>query len=204
MWNGLLGVCLALALYLPNAAIAETCEESFVRLLADGNGAGPVRIHVTQEIKGRMTSTSFFYSISPTHWMSKTIEPENLPWVLVYDDVMFTSADKGKSWQKLRAIDSEANLADAKNDAQKDSQTVTTPHCGEETLGEVPHDTVEAVYTLHAAEGMINRAKFWVNRQTGFISKAAYEINGSGFESTTTQLIEAVPGMALPVPQRLP
>lgn len=204
MRSGFLGVCWALALYLPNAASAETCEETFVRLLADGNGAGPTRTQITQEIKGGMTSRSYFYSISPTHWMSETIEPQNLPSVLVHGDVMFISADKGKSWQKLRTIDSEGNLADAKNAAEKDSQTATNPSCGEETLGEVPHDTAEALYTLHAAEGMNNRAKFWVNRETGFISRAVYEIKGGGFESTTTQLIWAAPGLALPEPQQLP
>jgi hypothetical protein len=187
---------LASAMALP--ASAETCRDRFVRLLVEGNGDGAVKIHVTQEIKGAPSSQNWFYQQEPGHWMTEVIEPAGQPWVLTHNDVMYTSADKGESWTKLRDFDSDPDAARAQ--MEESAQTAKNEVCGNEELDGVMFDTVEADYVSLQGFKSENHHKYWVHPDTGFIAKAVYHLKSENFESTTTQLIEAAPDLKLPTP----
>ena len=182
-------------------AQAETCHEKFVRLMVDGNDDQPVKIHVVQESKGAKPSTNEFFLQTTGHWMTKMIDPANQPWVLTYNNTMYTSADEGKSWAKIRAVDSAQNAASGLRDRQENAQTVSNAVCGEEVLDGVAHDTVEADFKTLQNFKTENHYKYWVNRETGWISKATYQTKGEGYEGFTTQVIEPAPELSLPTPE---
>jgi hypothetical protein len=186
---------------LPSHSLADACHDRFVRLLVEGNGDGPVKIHATQEIKGAPPSTNYFYQTEPGHWMTETIEPAGQPWVLTYNNTMYTSADEGETWTVLRELDSVQNQDAADRGLRENAETVKNAKCGEEVLDGVAHDTVEADYTMVSAGGMENHTKYWVNRETGYIDKTTYLMKSDAFESLTTQMIEKAPGLDLPKPE---
>jgi hypothetical protein len=182
------------------SAEADACEERFVRLLLDGNGNGPVKIHVTQEIKGAPVTENWFYQVSPGHWMTEMVTPADQPWVLTYDDAMYTSSDKGGTWTKLRDLDSDANADSAKANMMENAETARNAACGTEELDGVAYETVQADYDTLQNFKSENHHKYWVHPDTGFIAKAVYELKAENFESMTTQLIEAAPDLVLPTP----
>nr|WP_321445749.1 hypothetical protein [uncultured Cohaesibacter sp.] len=186
---------------LPAISHAQTCLDRFKMLLENGNGDDPVKIHVTQEIVGGMKSTNYFYQAKPGHWMSEMIEPATMPWTLTYDNVMYSSADQGKSWTKVREMDSAANAKAAKEQMQANLKTARDAACSEEELDGVMHTTIEGAYTAAGGFKTENQNKYWVNPNTGFIAKAFYHMKADNFESKTTQMIEAAPDLDLPKPQ---
>ncbi len=192
---------IAILLVSVHPGLSETCHEKFVRLMVGGNSDQPVKIHVTQAQKGAKPSTNNFFQQSPGHWMTQMIEPANQPWVLTHNNTMFTSADEGKSWQKIRTLDSEHNDENARNDRRKNAETVRNAVCGEEALDGVAHETVEADFNTLQSYKTENHYKYWVNRETGWISKATYRTKGEGYEGVSTQLIVAAPELSLPTPE---
>lgn len=182
-------------------AHAETCREKFIRLLTGATShEEPVKIHVTQEIKGGPASVNYNYQASAGHWMSEMVTPAGGLWTLVYNDVMYTSADKGKTWKKLRALDSQKNNEGASKMLRNAADTVENASCATEDLNGVPHETVEAdyAYVAHKTE---HHDKHWINPQTGKITKSTRITRNANFESKTTQLIEPAPGLQLPTPE---
>jgi len=194
------GAALLLLALPAESTLAETCEERFVHLLVDGNDEGAVKIHATQEIKGGPTTKNWFLQVSPGHWMSEPIEPPGQPWVLTYDNAMYTSTDGGKSWTKLRDTDSAGDAATSKANLRENAKTTRNAVCGEETVDGNAYETVEADYDTLQNFKTENHFKYWVEPASGFIARATYAMKGNGFESFTTQLIERAPGLTLPTP----
>jgi hypothetical protein len=182
----------ALLLASASPGLAETCQEKFANLLINGNGEGPVKIHLIQDIKGSKPSTNDFFMVSNGHWMTKMIEPAS-GWVLGYNNTMFQSVNEGKTWKKVRDFDSEKNHNNTIKDLEENSKTARNAACGEAEIDGVMHDIVEADYDTFQNFKSENHHKYWVNRKTGFISKATYNIKGKGFESFTTQTSQKAP-----------
>ena len=184
------------------SGFAESCEESFVRLLVHGNGeAGPIKIHVTQQMKGAKPTMNWSYQIDTGHWMSEMIEPANGQWTLVYKDTMYSSGDKGKSWQKVRGLDSAQNTDDATRKREEDAKSARNIACGEEEIDGVVYGVVEGDYTSTVGMTLENHHKYWVARDTGWIARVSYKMSGNGFEITTLQRIEKAPDLTLPMPE---
>ncbi len=194
-------VCVGILAAAVQSANAETCEETFARLYLGGNGEKPVKIHVTQEIKCNKPSINEFYYAKLGHWMTKMIDPANQGWSLGYNNALFTSADKGKTWKRVSAMDSQKNKETQDKNKRDNAKTVKNASCAEEDLGGVAHQTVEADFkSLHGSKSD-NRFKYWVNKDAGQITKATYHIKQTGFESFTTQLIEPAGDLKLPEPK---
>lgn len=191
----------ALLLASVQPGLSETCHETFVRHMIGGNDKGPVKIHVVQDIVGGSKSTNHFFQMSTGHWMTQMIDPANQPWTLTYNNTMYTSADKGKSWKKIRSFESQAQGEIALKNRKENAKTVKNAACGEEVLDGVMHDVVEAEFNTLQNFATENHFKYWVNRDTGWISKADYRMKGKGFESFSTQIIEAAPDLTLPTPE---
>ena len=191
----------AILLLTTQAGSAESCHDHFVRLMVGGNDVGPIKTHVTQEIKGAPASTNYFYQAAPGHWMTQMIKPANQGWVLAYNNTMYTSSDKGKSWKKIRTMDSAANAESGRKSRAESAKTVKNAQCAEEALEGVAHKVVEADF--EGAQGMktSNHYTYWVNAENGWISKAIYHVKSKSFESKTTQLVEPAPGLELPKPE---
>ena len=183
------------------AAQSQTCEERFKTLLLEGNGDGPVKILAEQEIVGGMISKNWFYRAADGHWMSEMIEPSNMQWTLTYNNALYSSSDKGESWNKIRDVDSAQNATNAKAAMKQNAETVTNAKCSQDNFEDQTYDLIEGDYKTVAGFQSDNHHKYWVNPETGFIRKAFYHMKAEAFESKTTQLIEAASGLQLPTPK---
>jgi hypothetical protein len=194
------------ALCLP--ASAETCREKFMRVMVGRNEPAPgvkpedhpMKIRVITEIKGQKPMTNWHYSIGKGHWMTEMIDPPNLPSSLVYDNVMFYSTDKGKTWKKIRNIEKESKLVDHKKRLRDAAASAKNEVCGEELLDGVKHETVAADYVYADMDAKFHET-FWVNPATGWVTKARLHTVQPGFESVTTQFPQKAPGLTLPTPK---
>ena len=121
---------LATALLLSSTqfSAAETCQEKFVRLLVDGNANVPTKIDIVTEPKnGAVTKNEFFYQ-KTGHWMTVMTEPVQ-PITLAYNNTMYTSSDKGKTWKKIRSMDSEKNEKIGRENRVDNAKTVKNAVC---------------------------------------------------------------------------
>ncbi len=191
----------ALLLASTQAAFANPCQEKFAQLLIHGNGDRPSIIRITTEPKGGQVSKNDFFFKTTGHWMTVMTEPANQPVTLAYDNKMYTSSDNGKSWKKIRDMDSEKNRLDNIRNQEANAKTIKNAVCGEELLDGVMHDTVEADFDTVQQYKSSNHYKYWVNRKTGRITKSTYDSKSSGYQSFTTQVIEDAPDLTLPMPE---
>ena len=193
----------ASAIFLASAlpSLAEPCKEKFAQLLIQGNGEHPVTIRITSEPKGGKVSKNDFFFKTTGHWMTVMTDPANQPITLAYNNKMYTSSDEGKSWKKVRDMDSEKNRLDNIKNQEANAKTIKNAACGEEMLDGILHDTVEADFDTVQQYKSSNHYKYWVNRETGWITKATYDTKSSGYESFTTQLLEKTPDLKLPMPE---
>ena len=180
---------------------ANPCQEKFAQLLVHGNGDRPSIIRITTEPKGGQVSKNDFFFKTTGHWMTVMTEPANQPVTLAYNNKMYTSSDNGKSWKKVRDMDSEKNRLDNIKNQEANAKTIKNAVCGEELLDGVMHDTVEADFDTVQQYKSSNHYKYWVNRKTGRIAKSTYDSKSSGYESFTTQIIEDAPDLTLPMPE---
>lgn len=193
-------VTIAFLLGATQPGLSETCHEKFVRLMVYGNPDEAVKIHVVSKMKGGSTSKNNFYQVKKGHWMTEMIEPAS-PWTLVHNNIMYVSADKGKSWKKIRSFDAKENGGDGKKDQIENSKTVKNAACGEEEYKGIMHETVEADFNTLQNYKTENHYKYWVNPKSGYVSKVTYDTKGKGFGSLTTQTMEPAPDLTLPTPE---
>lgn len=175
------------------------CQKQFAGYFVERSKLVGVKIHVTQVIKGGIPTENWNYQVAPGHWMSEAIKPAGLPWTLVHDNTMFSSRDKGKSWQKVRTLDSKQRAEDVAANLKATLATVHDVACGTEDLNGVAHKKISASYKMpkYATE---HRETYWIQPDTGWMAKAITTTKGKGFEMSVTQLIEPVPGLKLPTP----
>lgn len=193
----LLSLCLWLAFSV--SASADGCRDDFAKLLTDRPDQSPVKIHITQEIQGGMTMKNYNYQANSGHWMTEMITPAQMQWTLVHDDKMYTSSDKGKSWKKLRDLNSAQNNSASNQGLLEAAETIKNASCGQEDLDGVPHKTLEADYDYPKLKTK-HHEKFWVNVKSGWIAKSVMQTTTGSFSSTTTQIIEPAPELKLPTP----
>lgn len=191
----------ALLLASAQPGLANSCQDKFAQLLIHGNGDQPSIIRITSEPKGGKVSKNDFFFKTTGHWMTVMTEPANQPITLAYKNKMYTSADEGKSWKKVREMDSEQNRLNNIKNQEANAKTIKNAVCGEEMLDGVMHDTVEADFDTVQQYKSSNHYKYWVSRETGRITKATYDSKSSNYESFTTQLIEEAPDLTLPMPE---
>lgn len=185
-------------------ALAETCEEKFVRLLGEGKpDSGPVRLHIFQELKGYPKSENYYYSMGNDVMagMQEPIEPKNGMWTLFLDNKMYTSMD-GKVWTFGRVLDAQSDPEAVAETQRKDAKTSVNIVCGEEDLDGVPHETLEGDYNSSGLQGAVVHTKYWINRETQWMSKNYIQSNANGIESHWTEIIEPWPDLVLPNPEQ--
>ncbi len=181
-------------------SLGETCQERFTRLFIDRAPKGPITIHVTQKLGAAAATVNENHQIDSGHWMSRMIEPANHPWTLAYGKGLYASTDQGKSWKKVRDLDSQQAFDDAIARLKEQAKTVRNATCDTDAIDGVAHDTVEAEYD-NAAQKSTHKDRFWVNKATGWVSKATSWSKYPAFEMTLSQLISPAPDLKLPKPE---
>ncbi|MEM5583570.1 hypothetical protein WNZ15_13980 [Roseibium sp. AS2] len=182
------------------AALADPCQDKFTELYLQLDQGMPTKTIATTAFKGAPPSTNEFLHVSQDHYMTVPTSPAG-PWVLGYNNVLYQSGDEGKTWQKVREMETGQNADKARADKLTNAETIRSAACGEEDLGGETVDVVAADITV--SQGMVteNRYTYWVRRGDGFIVKAVYDTTAPSFEMTTTQVIEKAPGLTLPAPE---
>jgi len=186
------------------SAFAETCEDGFARLLAERNpDRGPVRIHIFQEIVGMMKSENYHYSMGngTMDGMTEMIEPENMMWSLFLGNKMYSSSDKGKTWDFVREMDAASDPEAVKAKLREDAKTASGVACASEELDGKAFDTVEGDYVSSMLQGASVHQKYWVEPDTGIIGKVTTNTKAQGVESNFTQIIEPWTDPKLPTPE---
>lgn len=187
------------SLVIPTAALADECRDEFIRLMTERNTDAPTKILVTQEIKGGMKTVNWNYQDGKGNWMSEMVEPANAQWSMGLDNVLYSSTDQGKTWVKVRDMEEQNEAHQTSLDER--AETVENAVCAEAELDGIAHRTVEADYKmLGSFEADIND-RFWVNAETGYITRLDTQMKSSAFESSITQVMEPAPDLEFPKPQ---
>lgn len=193
-------IAAAMLLASTQSGLADNCHDKFVSLLINGNGDKPTKINIITEPKGGKLTKNEFYILNQGHWMTVMIEPVQ-PITLAYNNAMFTSPDEGKTWKKVRTMDSAQNKIDNIKNQKENSKTVHNAVCSEEELNGIVHETIQADFNTVQAYKSENHYKYWVNPKTGWISKVIYDSKSNGYESKTTQILIPAPDLTLPTPE---
>jgi len=182
------------------AAFADACTDRFTELYLQLDQETPTRTAATTAFKGAPPSTNEFLYLGPDHYMTVPTSPAG-PWVLGYKNVLYQSADEGKSWEKIREMDTSQNADKANADKRANAETIRNAVCGEDDLNGEAVEVVAADITV--SQGMVteNRYTYWVRHSDGFIVRAVYDTKAPNFEMMTTQEIEKAPGLTLPAPE---
>lgn len=181
-------------------AFADPCQDRFTELYLQHDQGVPTRSASTVAFKGAPPSQNDFLYVSQDHYMTVPTSPAG-PWILGYNNVLYQSADEGKTWEKIREMDTGQNADKARDDKLANAETVRNAVCGEEELDGEAAEVVAADITI--SQGMVteNRYTYWVRKSDGFIVKAIYDTKAPNFEMVTTQVIEKAPGLSLPTPE---
>ncbi|WP_306142024.1 hypothetical protein [Roseibium sp. MMSF_3412] len=185
---------------LSQPALADDCIARFTEIYMQLDQGVPTKTVATTQFKGAPATVNDFLFLSQDHHMTVPTNPAG-PWVLTYQNVMYQSADEGKSWTKVRDLDSAQNAEGAIAAKKTNAETIRNASCGEDSIDGVSLEKVAADLTV--SQGMVteNRYTYWLSRDDGFIVKALYETTAPNFEMVTTQTIEAAPELSLPTPQ---
>ena len=191
----------ATLLCLPIPALADDCRDRVVKLVIDSMTVKPSQGHLTSEIKGGQSTENTFEIAAWDHMLFKSIKPANAPWTLTYKGAMYQSSDAGKSWRKVHSFDAKEQRAIQVKNVTAQANSARNAVCGEEALNGVMHDVLEADMTYPKPRSFDIHSKYWVNRNTGFVSKAVSRMSSKNFESVTTQTWMPAEGLVLPLPK---
>ncbi|MHA7775951.1 hypothetical protein [Roseibium sp. M-1] len=183
-----------------SVSFADPCQDRFTELYLRLDQEIPTRTAVTTAFKGAPETKNDFLYLSADHYMTVPTSPAG-PWVLGYENVLYQSDDDGKTWAKIREMDTGQNADKARADKETNAATIRNAACGEE---EVNGEAVEVVAAdITVSQGMVteNRYTYFVRRSDGFIVKAIYDTKAPNFEMVTTQEIQTDPGLTLPMPE---
>jgi hypothetical protein len=187
----------------PAEADDAACLERFRSLVADGNpDRGPVRIHVLQTV-GNQQTENYFYSAGggSGDGLMEPVRNMGDMWVLFRNQKMYTSNDAGKTWAFGRDMDDASQPEAYKAQVRKDLETVAKVACAEETLDGVAHDTVEGEFNSSALQGAATFNKYWINRETGWLTRYVSASGSGAGKLEVTQTIEPAPDLQLPNPE---
>ena len=181
-------------------ALADSCQDRFQALYLKLDQSTPTRSEVTTAFKGAPPSTNDFLYVSEDHYMTVPISPAG-PWILGYNNVLFQSSDEGKSWKKVREMDTGKNAEQARADKEANAATIRNAVCGEDEFDGEAVDVIAADITVKQGTVSENRYAYWVRRSDNFVVKSIYDTKASAFEVMITQVIKKAPDLTLPTPE---
>jgi hypothetical protein len=181
-----------------DAACAKRIGDLLKRSVSD---VRPGRATMTIEMKGAPAMVSEYLLAGPSHGLHKPVSPPSPSWTLTTPGAMFQSTDGGKTWKKVRTFDAAAQKAQTEKTVAAQAQSITEAVCGNEPIDGVAHDKLEATITNPPPGEFKMRNTYWMNSETGFISKTIMRVVSGGPKSVTTQEWTPAPGLKLPKPE---
>ena len=182
--------------------LAEDCGEKLSRLMIEWlEPRAPATAMMTVETKGQPTTRNEFLHLDWDKYMVKTVEPAGGPWYLTLEGTTYQSSDGGQSWTKAYSFDHNDTRAKSDESVKQQASTIENAVCGEEDLGGVKHETIEADMTSTTNTVVHIHAKYWINPDNGFVTKATSRMTMEGFENFTIQEWTAAPDLTLPSPE---
>jgi hypothetical protein len=183
------------------SGLADDCADRIAQFVIGSVDSVPAEGHIISEIKGQPKTENDFVTVSWKHYLYKPTVPAGGPWLLTYDGTTYQSADEGESWKKLYSFNLEDTRAASIKTVTEQASTIRNAACGEEALDGVVHDVLEADMTNLAPQTFEIHSKYWINRDTGFVAKAATLVKSDSFESSTIQTWRLADGLTLPIPE---
>ncbi|MFN0262704.1 hypothetical protein ACKTEK_02385 [Tepidamorphus sp. 3E244] len=188
--------------FLATPAMAEECAGKVARLMVEWTEFREPTVSKMEVVtEGQGKTHSEFAQSAWDHYLYKPTEPAGGPWYLTHDGTMYQSTDEGGSWVALHSFDKQDTREKNIASVEAQAQTVENAVCGEETLDGVAHETLEADTHMSEPTEVHTHAKYWVNKETGFVSKSIITMQQPGFQSTTTQVASPAPDLTLPLPE---
>ena len=181
------------------STLADECKDQFIRLMTDRTTKEPTKVLLTQQIKGGAKTVNWNYQDGKGNWLTQMVVPANVPWSLGLDDALYTSADKGQTWSKVRDMSSENEAHQTSLDER--AATVENAQCADAELDGVMHRTVEADYKMLGSFEADIHDKFWVNSETGYVPRLETKMKSTVFESFIIQELEPAPDLVMPTPE---
>lgn len=181
-------------------AYAETCREQFIRIFAPSEKSQKsLRSYNTATTNGENEQKFNLFSIGDNHILSQALVPA-APWSLIYNQQMFISNDKGKSWIKVRDLPDneldEAALAAKTTGLAK----IGNEECGTDTYEGKETNTIQADLDVTPEAPFKTTVKFWMDTETGNMLKSTTRTIMPGADHFVTQIIEQAPDLVLPTP----
>jgi len=180
------------------SVVAEGCEEKFIRLMTDRTTSEPTKILVTQEIKGGVKTVNWNYQDGKGNWLTEMVEPANAQWSMGLNNVLYSSADKGKTWTKVRDMDTQNEVHQKSLDER--AATIKNAVCQEAEIDGVIHETIEADYKMLGSFKADIHDKFWVNTTSNYVSRLETTMKNTAFESFVVQELQPAPDLVFPTP----
>jgi len=180
-------------------ALANDCQQEFISLMKDRTAKEPTKILVTQQIKDGPKTINWNYQDAKGNWLSEMVEPENAHWSMGLNNVLYSSADKGATWNKIREMEDQNEMHQKSLDER--AATVENAQCGETEFEGVAHKTIEADYKMLGSFNADIHDKFWVNAKTGYVSRLETNMKSTSFESFVIQELEPAPDLTMPNPE---
>ena len=180
-------------------AYADECKDEFIRLMTDRAPKEATKIYITQQIKGAPKTINWNYQDGNGNWLTEVIEPANGQWSMGFDNVLYTSTDKGKTWTKVREMEDQSEAQE--KSLKERISTVTNATCGEVEVDGVTYSTIEADYKMLGSFNADIHDTFWINAETGYVSRLETNMKTSAFENNVVQILEPAPDLILPSPE---
>lgn len=186
----------------PQVAAAETCGEKLSRLMIEWlEPRAPATALMRVETKDQGTTVTRFLHLDADRYMVEAVEPADAPWYLTIEGTTWQSADGGANWTKAYSFNAEETRARNAESVRKQAASVENAVCGTEEIDGVMHDTIEADMSNPPPAAFQIHATYWINQETGFVTRTQSRMTMDAFESTTTQEWTPAPDLVLPSPQ---
>lgn len=199
-----LSAVLMVSFPLSSVAIADECRQRFIDIVIfskERGYDGALKSFITQEVNGAQVSKNYYHYIDKENWMTEMVEPAGAPWSLARNNVLYISNDKGSTWQKVREMDPTAPSENADELLAERAKTVRNTKCTKEELDGAKLEVLFGEYDMPGGVAGSIQEKMWLSSDASWVPKSMMHIKMAGTESKTTQLIEKMPGLTLPMPE---
>lgn len=182
------------------SGFADECADRFSKILTTFGDRHPSQGRLVTETKGQPKITNEFYFQAWDHYLFKSVEPADLPWVLTYDGTSWQSMDLGKTWRKAYSFDKDQTRQQSIAIIAAQAASIRNATCGTEELDGDTLDVLEAEMSNPPPNSFDIKTKYWV-REDEFVPQATSLLKSPSFESFVTQTWSEPEEMALPIPQ---
>ena len=164
-------------------------------------GNTPGTAYMVNEITGQDVTEHEFLFADWDHYLFKPVVPAGGAWLLTYDGTTYQSTDEGATWVKAYSFDKDETHRINSESVKEQASTVRNAVCGEEDVDGIMHETIEADFSNLTPSRFELHNKYWINSETGYVTRSISHTMMEGFDSIGTQNWVPAPGLTLPIPE---